>query len=119
MIEDILPELVSIMGESGLHTGIVSIRIGETLTNNIAVRNFADEIEDINQNKDLKEDDGNASLFIDVIDVVENDRKPSVDASVGRNAQVLILSKYKEQKIGQVAKLPLSKFINTDMKGEV
>ena len=53
-----------------------------------------------------------------MIDAVENDRKPYVDAVAGRNALEMILSIYKSQKTGQPVKLPLGEFASTDMRGE-
>ena len=57
-------------------------------------------------------------MFADVIDAIETDRAPYVDAVAGRNALEVILSIYKSQKTGQAVKLPLTDFAATDMKGE-
>ena len=57
-------------------------------------------------------------MFADVIDAIETDRAPYVDAVAGRNALEVILSIYKSQKTGQAVKLPLTDFASTDMKGE-
>ena len=54
----------------------------------------------------------------DVIDAIQSDRKPYVDAVAGRNALETVLSIYKSQKTGQSVKLPLTDFASTDMKGE-
>ena len=61
---------------------------------------------------------GHTSLFADVMDAIENDRKPYVDAVAGRNALEMILSIYKSQKTGQPVKLPLEEFASIDMIGE-
>ena len=61
---------------------------------------------------------GHTSLFADVIDAIQNDRKPYVDAVAGRNALEMVLSIYKSQKTGQPVQLPLKDFASTDMKGE-
>lgn len=113
-----LEETLYIFGEKG------TVKIGGTSTNNIDVWNFADESEDDSKNKGLKEQtsnvygNGHTSLFADVIDAIENDRKPYVDAVAGRNALEVVLSMYKTQKTGNTVKLPLEKFSSVDMKGE-
>lgn len=113
-----LEETLYIFGEKG------TVKIGGTSTNNIDVWNFADESEDDSKNKGLKEQtsnvygNGHTSLFADVIDAIENDRKPYVDAVAGRNALEVVLSIYKSQKTGNMVKLPLKDFSSTNMKGE-
>lgn len=113
-----LEETLYIFGEKG------TVKIGGTSTNNIDVWNFADESEDDSKNKGLKEQtsnvygNGHTSLFADVIDAIENDRKPYVDAVAGRNALEVVLSIYKSQKTGNMVKLPLKDFSSTSMKGE-
>ena len=113
-----LEETLYIFGEKG------TVKIGGTSTNNIDVWNFADESEDDSRNKGLKEQtsnvygNGHTSLFADVIDAIENVRKPYVDAVAGRNALEVVLSIYKSQKTGNTVKLPLKDFSSTNMKGE-
>ena len=113
-----LEETLYIFGENG------TVKIGGTSTNNIDVWDFADETEADSKNKGLEEatsnvyGNGHTSLFADVIDAIENDRKPYVDAVAGRNALEMILSIYKSQKTGQPIKLPLDQFASTDMRGE-
>lgn len=113
-----LEETLYIFGENG------TVKIGGTSTNNIDVWDFADETEEDAKNKGLEEatsnvyGNGHTSLFADVMDAIENDRKPYVDAVAGRNALEMILSIYKSQKTGQPVKLPLEKFASTDMMGE-
>lgn len=113
-----LEETLYIFGENG------TVKIGGTSTNNIDVWDFADETEEDAKNKGLAEatsnvyGNGHTSLFADVIDAIENDRKPYVDAVAGRNALEMILAIYKSQKTGQPVKLPLNEFASTDMTGE-
>lgn len=113
-----LEETLYIFGENG------TVKIGGTSTNNIDVWNFADETEADNKNKGLKEEtsnvygNGHTSLFADVIDAIESDREPYVDAVAGRNALEVVLSIYKSQKIGEAVKLPLKDFASIDMSGE-
>lgn len=113
-----LEETLYIFGKNG------TVKIGGTSTNNIDVWNFADETEADSKKKGLAEvtsnvyGNGHTSLFADVIDSIENDRKPYVDAVAGRNALEMILAIYKSQKTGKPVKLPLEKFASTDMRGE-
>lgn len=113
-----LEETLYIFGENG------TVKIGGTSTNNIDVWNFADETEEDAPKKDLKEatsnvyGNGHTSLFADVIDAIENDRTPYVDAIAGRNALEVVLAIYKSQKEGKLVKLPLMDFSSLDMKGE-
>lgn len=105
-----LEETLYIFGEKG------TVKIGGTSTNNIDVWEFDDETDEDIKNKDLKEatsnvyGNGHTSLFADVIDAIENDRKPYVDAVAGRNALEVVLSIYKSQKEGKAVKLPLENF---------
>lgn len=96
-----LEETLYIFGENG------TVKIGGTSTNNIDVWDFADETEEDGKNKGLKEEtsnvygNGHTSLFADVIDAIQSDRKPYVDAVAGRNALETVLSIYKSQKTGR------------------
>lgn len=111
-----LEETLYIFGEKG------TVKIGGTSTNNIDVWDFADETEADSKNKDLKEatsnvyGNGHTSLFADVMDAIENDRQPYVDAVAGRNALEVVLSIYKSQKEGKPVKLPLEDFASVDME---
>lgn len=113
-----LEETLYIFGEKG------TVKVGGTSTNNIDVWDFADETEEDQKNKGLEEQtsnvygNGHTSLFADVIDAINNDRKPYVDAVAGRNALEVVLSIYKSQRDGHAVKLPLKGFASTDMKGE-
>ena len=113
-----LEETLYIFGENG------TVKIGGTSTNNIDVWDFAVETEEDQENKGLEEEtsnvygNGHTSIFADVMDAIENDRKPYVDAVAGRNALEVVLSIYKSQKTAAPVKLPLTEFASTDMKGE-
>lgn len=112
-----LEETLYIFGEKG------TVKIGGTSTNNIDVWNFADETEADVANKGLEEatsnvyGNGHTSLFADMIDAIEADRKPYIDAVAGKNALEVVLAIYKSQKEGQAVKLPLDNFSSLDMKG--
>lgn len=113
-----LEETLYIFGENG------TVKIGGTSTNNIDIWNFADETETDNNNKNLQEatsniyGNGHTSLYADMIDAIQNNRKPYVDAVAGRNALEMVLAIYKSQKTGLPVKLPLNDFASIDMKGE-
>ena len=113
-----LEETLYVFGEKG------TVKLGGTSTNNIDVWNFADESDADAKNKGLQEatsnvyGNGHTSLFADMVDAIEHDRKPYVDAVAGRNALELVLAIYKSQKTGLPVKLPLTDFASTDMTGE-
>ena len=52
-----------------------------------------------------------------VIDAIENDRKPYVDAVAGRNALEMILAIYQSAATGKPVKLPLTGVASTDFTG--
>ena len=112
-----LEETLYIFGEKG------TVKIGGTSTNNIDVWDFADETEMDAENKGLKEatsnvyGNGHTSLFRDMIEAIEQDREPYVDAVAGRNALELVLAIYKSRKEGVPVKLPLTDFSTLDMVG--
>lgn len=113
-----LEETLYLFGEKG------TVKLGGKSTNNIDIWDFADEKEEDKGNKGLKEatsnvyGNGHTSLYADVIDAIQNDRAPYVDAHAGKNALELVLAVYKSQKEGKAVKLPLEEFSTTDMTGE-
>lgn len=112
-----LEETLYLFGETG------TVKIGGTSTNNIDVWDFADEGEADEKNKGLQEatsnvyGNGHTSLFADVIDAIEHDRKPYVDAVAGRNALEMILAIYQSAATGKPVKLPLKDVASTDFAG--
>ena len=112
-----LEETLYIFGEKA------TVKIGGTSTNNIDVWDFSDESEADIKNKGLQEEtsnvygNGHTSLFADMIDAIQNDRKPYVDAYAGRDALELVLAIYKSQKEGCAVSLPLDEFGSIDMRG--
>lgn len=112
-----LEETLYLFGENG------TVKLGGKSTNNIDVWDFVDETVVDQKNKGLEEatsnvyGNGHTSLYADVIDAINNDRKPYVDAIAGRNALEMILAIYKSMKTGEVVKLPLIDFASIDMKG--
>lgn len=113
-----LEETLYLFGESG------TVKIGGKSTNNIDVWEFADAGKADSQNKGLQEatsnvyGNGHTSLYADMTDAIEKDRKPYVDAVAGKNALELVLAIYKSQKEGKPVKLPLEDFSTLDLAGE-
>ncbi len=101
-----------------------TVKLGGKSTNNIDVWDFADETDVDQKNKGLKETasnvygNGHVSLFADMMDAIENDRKPYVDAYAGRRALEMVLAIYKSQKTGEIVKFPVTNFASVDMQGE-
>ncbi len=112
-----LEETLYLFGETG------TVKIGGTSTNNIDVWDFADETEADTVNKGLKEatsnvyGNGHTSLFADMIDAVQNNRQPYVDAQAGKNALELVLAIYKSAAEGKPVKLPLTECSTLDFTG--
>lgn len=113
-----LEETLYVFGEKG------TVKLGGASTNNIDVWDFQDETEADAGNKGLTEatsnvyGNGHTSLYADMLDAIQNDRVPYVDAAAGRNALEIVLAIYKSQKTGLPVKLPLGDFASTDMTGE-
>ena len=113
-----LEETLYVFGEKG------TVKLGGKSTNNIDVWNFADETDDDITNKGLEEvtsnvyGNGHTSLFADMIEAIEEDRKPYVDAYAGKRALELVLAIYKSQKYGSAVKLPLQEFASIQMSGQ-
>ena len=109
-----LEETLYIFGEKG------TVKIGGKSTNNIDVWDFVEESEADQKNKGLEEatsnvyGNGHTSLFADMMDAIQNDRKPYVDAHAGRNALEMVLAIYKSQKEGKAVQLPLRDFASID-----
>ena len=60
---------------------------------------------------------GHTSLFADMMDAIEQDRKPYVDAVAGRNALEMILAIYQSAATGKPVKLPLEHTASKDFTG--
>lgn len=113
-----LEETLYLFGEDG------TVKIGGTSTNDIDVWDFSEELPQDHANRGLKEQtsnvygNGHTALYADVIDAIQNDRKPYVDAKAGRDALEMVLAIYKSQKTGAPVDLPLKDFASVDMVGE-
>ena len=113
-----LEETLYLFGEKG------TVKIGGTSTNNIDIWDFDKK----NSEDDLKQNiqeatsnvygNGHTSLYADMIESIEQDRTPYVDAQAGKDAVELVLAIYKSQKEKRAISLPLDNFSTLDMKGE-
>lgn len=114
-----LEETLYLFGEKG------TVKIGGKSTNNIDIWDFSDETDKDKKNKSLKEvtsnvyGNGHTSLFADMIDSINNNHKPYVDAYAGRRALEMVLAIYKSQKTGEVVHFPLEDFSSIDMEGVI
>lgn len=112
-----LEETLYVFGEKG------TVKVGGKSTNNIEIWNFENETDADIENKGLKEEtnniygNGHISLFADMVEAIETDREPYVNAYAGKDAVELVLAIYKSQKECRAIKLPLSEFSSIDMKG--
>ncbi|MBP5598293.1 MAG: Gfo/Idh/MocA family oxidoreductase [Pseudobutyrivibrio sp.] len=112
-----LEETLYVFGENG------TVKLGGTSCNNIDVWSFSEEIDGDKDLAGLQEEtsnvygNGHTSLFADMIDAIENNREPYVNAVSGRNALEVVLAIYKSQLTGEPVKLPLTDFASIEMKG--
>ena len=112
-----LEESLYLFGEKG------TVKLGGTSTNNIDVWQFADESDCDAANRGLREatsnvyGNGHTALFADMIDAIEHDRRPYVDAAAGRGALELVLAIYQSAATGEPVRLPLKNVKCTDFEG--
>lgn len=113
-----LEETLYIFGEKG------TVKAGGEAVNIIEEWNFSDYMEDPEEVKREYHElppnvygFGHTKLYKDMIDAIENDRKPYVDAEAGKRAMELVLAIYKSQATGQPVKLPLQHCSTLDFKG--
>jgi len=111
-----LEETLYLFGQSG------TVKLGGTSTNHIDVWDFADERAVDAVNKGLQEatsnvyGNGHTALYADVIDAIQHDRKPYVDAVAGRNALEMVLAIYQSAISGNPVTLPLHIIASTDFE---
>lgn len=113
-----LEETLYLFGEKG------TVKAGGKSDNTIEVWNFADSqddpedvIQQFSENPPNVYGFGHTPLYADMIDAIENDRKPYVDAEAGRRALEMVLAIYKSAAEGQPVKLPLKDCSTMDFKG--
>ena len=113
-----LEETLYLFGEKG------TVKAGGTSVNRIEEWRFSDMLDDPNDVKSQFREDppnvygfGHTPLYADVIDAINNDRQPYVDARAGRRALELVLAIYKSAAEGVPIKLPLTECSTTDFIG--
>ena len=112
-----LEETLYLFGQNG------TVKVGGTSTNNIDVWDFADRREEDISYQGFTEatsnvyGNGHTAVYADVIDAIQNDRVPYIDAKAGRRALEMVLAMYKSAATGMPVKLPLSNVASTDFMG--
>ncbi len=112
-----LEETLYIFGETG------TAKLGGKSTNTIDVWDFADSQPEDEENRGFQEPtsnvygNGHTKLFADMVDAIENDRQPYVDAVAGKNALETVLAIYKSAAEGKPVKLPLTNCSSLDFTG--
>ncbi|RDY31714.1 Gfo/Idh/MocA family protein [Lachnotalea glycerini] len=113
-----LEETLYLFGNNG------TVKVAGKSTNNIEVWEFEDERLEDKNNQGLEEfisnvyGNGHTSLFADMIEAIEHNREPYVNAKAGRNALELVLAIYKSQREKKPVRLPLTDFGTLDMVNE-
>ena len=112
-----LEETLYLFGETG------TVKIGGKSTTNIDVWRFADETEDDQAKCGLVEPtsnvygNGHTSLYADMIEAIQQNRKPYIDADAGCNAVEMVLAIYQSAATGMPVKLPLGDVAAMDFTG--
>ena len=109
-----LEETLYLFGETG------TVKLGGKSTNAIDVWDFADGLNSHAGFEEYTENvygNGHTSLFKNVIDAINNDTQPLVDARAGMRALELVLAIYKSSFSGKPVKLPLDDCSTLDFAG--
>lgn len=113
-----LEETLYLFGEKG------TVKAGGTSVNVIEEWLFSDMLDDPEEVKRQFHENppnvygyGHTPLYADVIQAIEEDRQPYVDAYAGKRALELVLAIYKSAAEGSVVCLPLDKCATIDFKG--
>ncbi|MCR4788445.1 MAG: Gfo/Idh/MocA family oxidoreductase [Lachnospiraceae bacterium] len=112
-----LEETLYLFGEKG------TVKAGGASVNRIEEWNFSDMLDNAEEVKARFHENppnvygyGHTPLYADVIDAIEKDRKPYVDAEAGKRALELVLAIYKSAATGESVKLPLDECSTLDFK---
>ena len=113
-----LEETLYLFGEKG------TVKAGGQSVNVIEEWRFADALDDPNEVKAIYHENppnvygyGHIPLYADVIDAINQDRKPYVSAEDGKRALELVLAIYKSAAEGRPVKLPLENCSTMDFAG--
>ena len=112
-----LEETLYLFGEKG------TVKAGGTSVNRIEEWRFADALDEpeevisqFRENPPNVYGYGHTPLYADVIDSIENDREPYVNAEAGKRALELVLGIYKSAAEGKSVKFPLNECSTIDFK---
>lgn len=109
-----LEETLYIFGEKG------NVKIGGASANTIDVWKFADGgSQDMTMTEKTENIYGNGhiSIYMDMIQAINENRQPYVDAYAGKRALEVVLAIYKSAAEGHPVKLPLESCSSADFKG--
>lgn len=113
-----LEETLYLFGEKG------TVKAGGTSVNVIEEWNFSDMLDDPNEVKRQFHENppnvygyGHTPLYADVIQAIQEDRAPYVDAEAGKRALEVVLAIYKSASEGSIVKFPLGQCATIDFKG--
>ncbi|MCM1387781.1 MAG: Gfo/Idh/MocA family oxidoreductase [Bacillus sp. (in: Bacteria)] len=113
-----LEETLYLFGEKG------TVKAGGTSVNIIEEWRFSDMLDNPEEVKRQFHENppnvygyGHTPLYADVIEAIQTDRKPYVDAEAGKRALELVLAIYQSAYTGASVKFPLEKCATTDFKG--
>lgn len=113
-----LEETLYIFGEKG------TVKAGGEAVNIIEEWRFSDYMDEAEEiKKECHENPpnvygfGHSKLYKDVIEAIETDREPYVNAQAGRDALELVLAIYKSAATGISVKLPMEQCSTKDFKG--
>ncbi|OAA94563.1 Gfo/Idh/MocA family protein [Clostridium coskatii] len=113
-----LEETLSVFGEKG------TVCIGGLAVNKIETWNFEDHKDLDDEILKSQEGDpdtvygfGHIPLFKDMIDAINNNRKPLIDGEEGKKGMSIILAAYKSRLTGMPVKFPMGDFSTMDMVG--
>ncbi len=113
-----LEETLYLFGERG------TVKAGGTSVNKIEAWQFADGkdeeakvIDEFHETPPNVYGFGHTSLYADMIDAIETDREPYVNAEAGKRALEMVLAIYKSATEGKTVKLPLKDVSTMDFVG--
>lgn len=113
-----LEETLYLFGEKG------TVKAGGESVNLIEEWRFSDYLDE--PNKVIEEFSelppnvygfGHTKIYADIVDAIQNNREPLVDARAGKRALELVLAIYKSAAEGRTVKLPLQNCSTIDFKG--
>jgi UDP-N-acetyl-2-amino-2-deoxyglucuronate dehydrogenase len=113
-----LEETLYLFGEKG------TVKVGGQSVNRIEEWRFSDALDkpdtviaEFAENPPNVYGFGHTPLYADVINAIENNREPYVNAEAGKRALELVLAIYKSAAEGKAVKLPLDRCTTMDFKG--